>query len=100
MIPKGGPPYRFGSQLWEDIECIRTATKKAGIRLDDAQNGVSIRETYHRRVGGVGGNTNTLQRWYYEEVVKKFKGVKKKEDFIAKLDDFAEWLLKQSEKAK
>ncbi len=98
MIPKGGPPYKFGSKLWEDIECIRTAAKKAGINLDSATNGVSIRETYHRRTGGVGGNTNTLQRWYYDEVVKRFKGMKKKEEFIAGLDEFAEWLLKQSEK--
>jgi hypothetical protein len=74
--------------------------KKAGIDLDSPANGVSIRETYHRKIGGVGGDTNTLQKWYYEELVDRFNGIEHKDDFIRELDNFANWLLIKSEKIK
>lgn len=65
------------------------------VDLDAASNGVSIRTDYHRKVGGTGGDTNILQRWYYEAVVERFAGVSDGAVFESKLDDFAEWLLRQ-----
>ena len=67
--------------------------KKAAINLNGHSNGVSLSTDYHRLKSGTGGDVNALQRWYYEEVEKRFMGVSEHSEFISRLDELSEWLL-------
>lgn len=96
IIPKTGPG--FSAHLRQQLDCIRANAARAGIDLDSAVNGVSLPTSFHRLKSGVGGEANTLQRWYYQEVVDRFGGVTDAATFRAELDKFAESLLQQSGK--
>jgi hypothetical protein len=98
IIPKKGPG--FDAALLKQLDCIRANAARAGIDLDSAVNGVALPTSYHRLRGGVGGDANTLQKWYYQTVVDRFRGVTDATTFQRKLEGLAEWLLQQSGKMK
>ena len=99
IIPTSGPGAGTPA-LRAALDCIREKARKAGINLDSAVNGVSLPTSYHRLKSGVGGEVNTLQTWYYQEVADRFGGVADAASFTRELDALADWLLRQSGKMK
>jgi len=99
IIPKSGP-NAGSTALRAALDCIRENARKAGIDLESAMNGVSLPTSYHRQRVSVGGEVNTLQKWYYERVRSRFEGVTDRATFQRELDAMAEYLLQQSGKMK
>jgi hypothetical protein len=98
IIPRTGPG--FDAVLRRQLDCIRINAARAGIDLESAANGVAIPTSYHRLRGGVRGDVNTLQPWYYREIARRFQGVTDAATFRRELDAMADWLLHQSGKIK
>ena len=94
IIPKGGPPKVFGSELKFAMDCLRSKAKRSGINIENGlENAMSLPKDFHRIKAG-----NTLNKKYYERVVAYFKDCEKATDFTNKLDELAKLLLKESGK--
>ena len=94
IIPHTGPPkFWHGGALRKAMDCLRSRAKTAGVKLEEAMNGVAIRKGLHRFDA-----KNTLKPEYYQRVIDHFENAEEYDDFIRLLDDLAEQLLRESGK--
>jgi hypothetical protein len=72
------------------MNALRARAAAVKIDLNGAENGVALTKTWHQN--------NTLKAAYYERVLEHFKTARTKEDFLVRLNELAETLLKESKK--